>query len=214
MVIEMTKFTRRSALSLVTGLFLTCFVSMTAQADPAQDAGAFIQHLADKTITIITGKGNDAEEVRKFGALFSPSIDVPEVGRLVLGRYWRQATPEQQKEFLTLFEQMNVLIWSKRFGEYNGETLKVLSSKADGKRYIVDSSIQRPSGNPVSVQWAVHQSAGSFKIVDITVEGVSMVITNRSDYAAAIQAQGGKVEGLLTSMRQRVATLKTERGLH
>lgn len=209
----MTKFTRRSALSLVTGLFLACFVSMTAQADQAQDAGAFIQQLADKTITIITGKGNDAAAVRKFDALFSPSIDIPEVGRLVLGRYWRQATPEQQKEFLALFEQMNVLIWSKRFEEYSGETLNILSSKADGKRYIVDSTVQRPSGKPVSVQWAVHQSAGSFKIVDITVEGVSMVVTNRSDYAAAIQAQGGKVEGLLVNMRQRVTSLKAERGL-
>ena len=213
MVIQMTKFGRRSALSLVTGLFLTCFVSTSALADPAKDAGNFIQQLADKVISIIAGKGNDAEEVRRFGELFSPSIDVPEVGRLVLGRHWRQATPQQQQEFLSLFEQMNVLIWSKRFDEYSGETLQVLSSKPDNKRFIVDSLIRRPSGKPVSVQWAVHQSGGSFKIVDITVEGVSMVITNRSDYASAIQSQGGKIDGLLASMRQRVASMKAERGL-
>ncbi len=120
---------------------------------------------------------------------------------------------EQQKDFLSLFEQMNVLIWSKRFNEYNGETLQISGTSQDNDRFIVDSLIQRPGGKSVSVQWAVRQVGGSFKIVDITVEGVSMVITNRSDYASAIQAQGGKIDGMLNVMRQKVASLKAERGL-
>ncbi len=209
----MTVFHRRTILSLVAGVLFSCTVSAGALADSAKDASNFIQTLSDKVIAVIAQKSDEVTEVQRFAALFSPSIDFPEVGRFVLGRYWRQATPEQQKDFLSLFEQMNVLIWSKRFNEYNGETLQISGTSQDNDRFIVDSLIQRPGGKSVSVQWAVRQVGGSFKIVDITVEGVSMVITNRSDYASAIQAQGGKIDGMLNVMRQKVASLKAERGL-
>ncbi len=209
----MTVFHRRAALSLMAAFLFCCTMVSGASAEQAKDAGDFIQKLSDKVIAVVAEKGTNSVEVEKFSALFTPAIDSPEVSRFILGRYWRQATPDQQKEFISLFEQINVLIWSKRFNEYNGEILEISGSTKDNDRYIVDSSIKSPNGKSISVQWAVHLVGSSFKIVDITVEGVSMAITNRSDYASAIQSQGGKMDGLLDVMRKKVAALKAERGL-
>ena len=68
------------------------------------------------------------------------------MGRFVLSRYWRIATPEQQKEFLLLFEEINVLTWARRFQEYNGESLDTLgASKEDERNWTVELAYSAPA---------------------------------------------------------------------
>ncbi len=182
-----------------------------SQAKSEDDAKAFISTLAQRALASVADhQVPPAERDERFRKLFVTSFDIPEIARFVLSRYWRMATPEQQQEFVSLFEDINVLTWAKRFQDYNGESLETVGATKDGDRgWVIDSHILRNQGPQIPVQWRVRQGDdGSFRIVDIIVEGVSMAITHRSDYAAAMQANGGKIDGLLAIMRTKREQLK------
>src|SRR5512145_102901 len=99
----------------------------SARAETYVEARAFIQRLADTAMNTVAVKGlTDEERARRFRTLFVDTFDLPEIGKLVLARYWRTATPEQQQEFLRLFEDIQVYTWTRRFRDYSGETLEIL----------------------------------------------------------------------------------------
>lgn len=206
--------TRRTLLSAAAALGLT-FLGWTAQAraESSSDAAVFVTRLADDAIATMAATGiGEAERMERFRTLFISAFDLPEIGRFVLGRHWRAATPEQQQEFLTLFEEISVLTWGKRFRDYNGETLEIANVAKDGDRgMFVDSRINRPNAPPIPVTWRLRQPNGGYKIVDIVVEGVSMAITHRSDYSSVMQSSGGQIDGLLAVMRKKIVALRNAR---
>jgi phospholipid transport system substrate-binding protein len=176
-----------------------------AQGAP-RDAGAFVQSLGDRAIAIITDTAlTPADREARFHDIFVSSFDVPAIGRFVLGRHWRSATDAQRAEFLKLFENMIVKIYSNRFTDYKGEQFAVTSSRSAGDSVIVTVDISRPSGGaPVHVDWRVLKVEGAYKVVDVVVEGVSMSVTQQQDFSAVIQRAGGQIEPLLAVMRERI----------
>jgi phospholipid transport system substrate-binding protein len=181
-----------------------------AQARTAlPEAGTFISTLATDAIAGMADKTMSLEDrTQRFRKLLTADFDVPEIARFVLGRYWRVATPDERTEYTKLFEDYIVNIYASRFQEYNGEQVKVNAAVKDDDGAVVSSSIVRASGPPVKVDWKLRTQAPSFKIVDVMVEGVSMSVTQRDDFAAAIQAHGGKVAGLIEMLRQKLASSK------
>ncbi|EKE77353.1 MULTISPECIES: phospholipid-binding protein MlaC [Oceanibaculum] len=178
----------------------------TALADGVDAAKGFIQTLGDKAVSTIAATQQDEEaRLRQFRSLLNDNFDVPGIGRFVLGRYWRVATPEQRDEYLKLFEESIIRTYARRFSDYSGETIAVEKARKDGEDFIlVDSVIQRPTGGPVAVTWRLLGQGKDFKIVDVVVEGVSMSVTQRSDFASVIQSGGGNIEALLKVMRERL----------
>jgi phospholipid transport system substrate-binding protein len=174
---------------------------------PLPEAGTFISSLASDAIAGMADKTMSLEDrTARFRTLLTGHFDVPEIAKFVLGRYWRVATPDERTEYTKLFEDYIVNIYAARFQEYNGEQLKVNSAVKDDDGAFVSSAITRPTGAPVKVDWKLRSAAPSFKIVDVMVEGVSMSVTQRDDFAAAIQAHGGKVAGLIEMLKQKVQT--------
>jgi phospholipid transport system substrate-binding protein len=193
--------------------FLIALSLGVAPGHAQTDDGAqkFIGALAQRAITTVADRQLPlVEREEQFRKLFVSSFDIPEIGRFVLSRYWRVATPDQQQEFLALFEDTTVVTWAKRFQDYNGQSLETVGATKDGDHgWVVDSHILRNQGPVIPVQWRLRESGdGSFRVVDIVVEGVSMAITQRSDYASAMQANGGKIDGLLSIMRTKLDQLK------
>ena len=171
--------------------------------DVAEQSQDFIRDIAQRGIGFIENS-ELSEEKRKeeFRTMLEDSFDMKTIGRFALGKYWRQATSEQQKEYLKLFEDMIVNVYTRRFGDYNGEKFEVVSAMEKGKDVIVASKIIPKSGAPISVDWRVRKKNGHFVVVDIMVEGVSMALTQRSDFAAVIQRGGGKIDVLLEHLRK------------
>lgn len=204
---------RRSFLAGMAAAAALVAVGGPAHAAAGQAPAAFVENLAQQAIDAMADKSvSEQERLARFHTLFVSNFDLPEIGKFVLGRHWRAASSEQQQQFLALFEELNVLTWAKRFKEYKGEKLMVTNSLADGERgVVVESLINRPQGAPaIPVNWRLRQPDGTYKVVDITVEGVSMALTQRSDYTAAIQGNGGNLDGLLEMMRKKIATLKQQ----
>ncbi len=185
-----------------------------ARADTAADARAFIQKLADNAMNTVAVKGlNDEERAKRFRTLFVDTFDLPEIGKLVLARHWKTATPEQQQEFLALFEDVQVYTWTRRFKDYSGETLEILGVQAEGEADIlVDSRMLREKLEPIAVGWRVRKSGDTFKVLDIKVEGASMALTHRSEYSSVIQGNGG-VAGLIAALRKKVGQLQADAGV-
>lgn len=205
-------FSRRLLIAACAAIVSLVVVGAPARAEVADDARAFIQKLADTAMSTVAVKGvSDEERSRRFRTLFVDTFDLPEIGKLVLARHWRAATPEQQQEFLTLFEDVQVYTWTRRFKEYSGETLEILGVQAEeGADILVESRIKREKLEPIAVSWRVRKSDATFKVLDIKVEGASMALTHRSEYASVVQGGGGKIDSLLVALRKKVAQLRAE----
>ncbi|TAN65746.1 MAG: ABC transporter substrate-binding protein [Magnetospirillum sp.] len=204
---------RRTFFAAVAGLLLSFSLDLSSATAGEQDPKAFVTNLANTAMETMTVKDmSDQERAAKFRALFTSEVDLHEIAKFVLGRHWRPpTTPEQQQEFLKVFEDTVVLTWAPRFKDYGGDLRHtVVAVTQDGDRGItVDSKVDRERQTPIALQWRLKRHDGGLRVVDLVVEGSSMAITYRSEYAAVIQANGGKVEGLLSAMRAKLTELQT-----
>ena len=176
--------------------------AILAAADPA----AVINNLGNRALEVLGKNATPAQRVARFHELFREDFDVPGLARFVLGRYWKTATPEEQTEFVKLFEDYIALVYSNQLAAYSGETLKVTGSRTSAEEAIVASEIIRPTGSPpVKVDWHLTDRNGTYKISDVTVDGISMAVTQRSEFASVIQRSGGQVAGLIAQLREKTA---------
>jgi len=176
-------------------------VATDAKGQKAQD---FINSMGKDAIAFLGDTSlSNARKQEKFRTLLQSSFDMAGIGRFALGRHWRSATAEQQAEYQKLFEKMIVDVYSSRFGDYNGEKFFIDGSRADGKKDIlVNSSIVPNGGSKIKVDWRVREKNGQMKVIDVVIEGVSMALTQRSDFSSVIQRGGGKIDVLLDHLRK------------
>jgi len=171
----------------------------------AQDARAFVGTLGEQAIQVLGPRVAPAQRVARFRELFHNDFDIPGIGRFVLGRYWRTATPQEQQEFLTLFQEYLVRAYSARLGEYGGEPFRVNGTRPNGDETVVTSEIIRANGSRIDLTWYLIGRTGQYKITDVYVSGVSMKVTERDEFAAVIQRNGGRVDALIAQLRQKLA---------
>jgi phospholipid transport system substrate-binding protein len=196
---------RRSFLALA-----ACFaIAMAAPAHAqSQDPAQFINELGQKALAALTNKGASATELQeRFRQLLNGNFDVPTIARFALGRYWNAATPTQQQEYLKLFEDQIVDAYATRFREYAGEQFKVGGVRNEGNDSVVASQIVRPQGPPIDVEWRVRNGAQGLRIIDVAVAGVSMATTQRSEFAAVIERNGGNVDSLIQALRSKTVAV-------
>ena len=140
-----------------------------------------------------------------FHKVLHQHFDISAICRFVLGPYWRTATEPQRQEFKTLLEAYLTRFYGERFAKYNGEDLRVTGSRPFPSGEIVTSQIVRPQGPPIQVDWRLASENGSYRITDVVVDGVSMTLTHRAEFASMIRRSGGQMAGLLTAMSAQTA---------
>ena len=196
---------RRSIL-LAGLMFLPGALAPAIPAAAAADPAAMISNLGSRALEVLGKGANQSQRVERFRELLRQDFDVPGIARFVLGRYWNTASEEQRTEYVKVFEDYIAMAYATRLGEYTGETFKVTGSRPDADGAIVSSQIVRPSGAaPVKVDWRLTGRDGKYKISDVSVDGISMAVTQRSEFASVIQHNGGQVQGLITMLRQRTS---------
>src|SRR6516225_4700405 len=179
----------------------------TASNAVAADASVFMNQLWGQTVEVLSKKVPPSERLARFRQLFHADFDGPGIARFVLGRYWRSASEEEQQEYLKLFEDYVVFVYGTRLSNFSGETFKVRGTRTDESGTIVSTDILSPGGEPpVKVDWRLVSNNGAFKINDVVIEGISMMVTQRSEFASVIQRHGGQVGGLLALMREKTNT--------
>ncbi len=134
-----------------------------------------------------------------------PLVDFDEATRLAVGRAWAQATPEQKKRLTDEFRQMLVRTYSNAIEAYQGQTMKVMPvrMKEGATEVTVQNQFIRANRQPVKVDYSMRKTDKGWKIYDIVAEGVSLVLTYRSEFDAVVRQDG--VDGLI----KRLATKNT-----
>jgi len=190
---------------LVAGATLAVPGLLLAAASPRAVEGAadFIQDLAGRAIGILQSRDGKIEaREAQFRDLLSNGFDMPFIARFVLGKYWRKATPQERADYQALFTEFILQSYSRRMGGYSGETFTVAGARAAGKRdVLVRTRIARTGGPAVKADWRVRPKGGQYRIIDIMVEGVSMAVTQRSEFSAVMRRRG--MQGLLQILRAR-----------
>jgi len=132
-----------------------------------------------------------------------PHIDFEEATRLAVGRAWAQATPEQRERLVEEFRRMLVRTYSSAISTYEGQTMNVLPvrMKPGDTEVAVHNRYIRAGGTPLPVDYQMHKTDQGWKIYDITVEGVSLVLTYRSEFDAIVKQQG--IDGLIKRLEEK-----------
>ncbi len=182
---------------------------LPAHADEFGDgAKKFVEVLADDAIrSLAVNDISESERASRFRILMHKNFAIKGIGKFVLGRYWRKASDPIRKEYLRLFEDLLVSSYAQRFAKYAGETLNISRAEVRGQRdVIVHSTMLRvDSAKPLKIAWRVRGTkSGTYKIVDIMVEGISMIQTQKSEFNSFIKKNGGKLDPLLKEIRNRI----------
>jgi phospholipid transport system substrate-binding protein len=157
---------------------------------------AAIQVMANTTLS-------ESAKKQAFKTLLSQNFDMPTIARFAIGKYWRTATQTQKMTYLDLFQKMVIDVYTARFNKYSGQTFEVVDSRLDSSGdVVVTSRLQSPNTPPVSVEWRMRPKGASYRVIDVMVEGVSMAVTQRQDFAGVIQQGGGTVESLLDYLKK------------
>ena len=189
-----------AAALVVPGLAVTTIGQAAADQDPAAE---LIQKTAARVIELVKTK-TGADREAGIQQVLQTDFDLNYMGRSALGTHWNQATPEQRERFLKAVASAEAHAYADRFGKYGGQTLTIgrVMPRGNGVS-IVDSKLNQSNGEPIAIQWEVRNEGQGPRIVDVKIEGVSMVMTRRSDFNSYIQNHGGKVEALIDELEAR-----------
>ncbi len=180
-------------------------VSLNSGSAIAANADDFIRSAGARTFESLSKELTDEERTDRFREILRDTFDMKTIARFTLGRYWRVASKKQREDYVGLFEEFIVQAYSHRFKDLSGQTFEVKrSQELNARDRLVLSEVKVKQGKPpVRVNWRVRLRDDAYRVIDVVVEGVSMSITQRDEFAAVIRQSGGKIEGLLAALRRK-----------
>ena len=178
------------------------FNYILAESDP----GSYVMEMTTNAINALTDKSiSQNEKESQFGKLFDKNFDVSSISRFVLGKYWKQASLDQKKNFIKAFRNYVVKTYSSRFNEYSGEKLKLVNyeNEKNPKIFLVHTILERQDAPVIKVDWRIGKKKDRFVILDIIIEGISLAITQRSEFVSVIDQNEGSIDQLISLLKER-----------
>ena len=169
---------------------------------------SFLADLQEDVVQQLSGDLDQATREARFRKLLSSHFDLPTISRFVLGRYWRRATDQEREDFLAVFEDIMVQRFLPVLADETEARFEFGAAREDSRNpdvLLVASQVPRESGEPYKVIWRLKSDNGSYRILDVITEGVSMAITLRSEYGSFVKANNGQVSKLVESLHDKLA---------
>jgi phospholipid transport system substrate-binding protein len=192
-----------AAALVAAGWLIQAPVSAAAAPAAAQSAvedspSQVIQTAADGLLKALdadrkTYRNNPSKVQALVDQYIQPHVDTQFCAQLVLGRYWRTATPQQRDRFINAFYHSMLNNYGTAIVEFTSNTLKVYPTRvgADTQNATVRTEMMRTSGPPVSVNYYMHRTADGWKAWDVVIDGVSYIMSYRQDFQPQLAQQGG-----------------------
>ncbi len=149
---------------------------------------------------------SEDQRAEKLRHMMAQDIDIPPIARFVLGRYWRGATERQREVYVAAYSDYILSTYAAKIGGGGAavDRFDVIRTQVHGtKDFLVYCVVGRAGGEPLRVVWRLRQRDGRYRIIDLMVEGVSLVQTQRQEFVSFIRANGGSVDKLIAELRQR-----------
>lgn len=176
--------------------------------DGAGQPDVFLVQFGEKAIAQLTDPDvSDEEQIARFRELLYEGFDVPVISQFVAGRYWRSASDDERKAFVSVFERYLDQRFRPLFRQYQGQQFRTTNVRPDssGKNlFWVAMSVDVGTASEAKLEWRLRQAAGTYKILDVKAEGVSMAQTLRDEYASVARNHGG-LAGLTKVLDEKIA---------
>jgi len=190
----------------VAALALSALASPPALAEPEKGPEDVIREASELTMEAIEGRREELRDNRD--ALFAivddillPRWDRQATGQAVMGRYWREATPEQREAFITGLYRKLLDSYGEGVLQYDSDHLEITGTRGDPAEGLVtvDSEVRLDDGTKVPISYRMRLNKGSWKVFDVVVEGISYLTNYRSQYASEFRSKG--VQGVIDELQ-------------
>jgi phospholipid transport system substrate-binding protein len=197
-------------LAIAMAVVVSCFAALSigggvAWAQAGGEAEALVKTTSDRLVSIVNGEGSPREKRARLQEVIDASVDVEDIGRICLGRFWPVATPDQQAQYLVLFRELLVTKIADHLGEYRGVKVTMGPARTGANADIVTTTVIRPENPSMQVEWVIGTTTGQFKIIDVLAEGTSLRQTQSDDFSAYLAKHHHNIQELLNGMGLLVA---------
>lgn len=200
----------RLVVRLVPGLVLLAALVLgglpaAAQAPglSAERAAGFVQGVGNRIVGLLAAPGTDDRALRQqIEGIVHESVDLEAIGRSSLGSAWQRASDSQRREYQQLFATWAASAYAERLGANRGGSLTVLGATPSGPDAYVRARIARADGRASTLDLRVRETPAGIRIVDAEVDGVSLDVTQRDEFASVVRRQG--LDALIASLRRQV----------
>ncbi len=184
--------------------FLTvALLAVQAQAGSPEEANKFIDTVAGQVLGVIKTKDSQSAKLARLETIFSGVVDIPFIGKFVLGKNWRTATQEQKDAYLAAYQPFVIKNYAGKLTKYSGQNYTLKNPRMAGSQYLVTMEIIDPGNPSVFVDYRLREEGSSYKVIDISVEGISLVQTQRSEFNSIVQSKG--LDYLISALQKQVA---------
>ena len=176
-------------------LSLNTFVFANFEAEET-----FVSNFADNAISILSNESLDINQKNlQFTDLVMSSIDMNLISKFVLSKYWKTATPEQRGAYINAFEEYFISSYANKLDQYSGEKVFIVSSEAAKKFVIVKSNIVRDGADTLKIElnWRLLTRDGQTKIIDLSIEGISLIVAQREEFQSYLSNNDGDLDALI-----------------
>lgn len=196
-------------------LFLCLCATLITTANAAMAPDELVRDTTEKVLKELTANRSTLEKnperlYQMVDQIVLPHFDFERMSRYVLGKHWRDATPEQQKKFVEQFKTLLVRTYATALFEYTGQEIsyKPFHHKEGDTKAVVETAVQREDGPPIPIEYSLMQNSEEWKVFDIKIDGLSLVTNYRAQYSRIVQTQG--MDDLIASLAEKNQKLMSQ----
>ena len=192
----MTKLIKIKIFSVITFFIIINNVfasSFSAEKD-------FVSNFADSAIDILSDNEIlEGEKNSQFTDLVMSAIDLNLISKFVLSKTWKNATDDQKERYIQAFKDYFINSYANKLDQYSGEQVEVVDAEEAGKYVIVNSFIYREGTDTlkINLKWRLLNKDGEIKIIDLNIEGISLIIAQREEFQSFLANNEGDLEKLI-----------------
>ena len=195
----------RKILNLFLITFSLLFFSDVTADSNAEGSKNFVEQLGKEVIeTVSDEKLSDSQRRSNFRYLYLNAFDNFYISRFVLGRYWKRIDKSVKEEFVKTFNDYIVSTYAPKFKGWQGE-FKAVDALIEKNFYNVKMNVINKDGPVLKLIWKIYLDKNkNFKILDVNIDGVSMLVTQRAEFMSVIKNHPDGVVGLIKAMKKKI----------
>ena len=173
----------------------------TASAQSPDAAAALVNEVVADVLRVINSGRGESAMFREFERIFRDYADVPIIAQSVVGPPWRSASAGDRSAFVQSFQGYMARKYGRRFRDFIGGQITVTGARPVRSFIEVISTVRLPGRSPFEVRWLVSDGSGRNRFFNIIIEGVNLMITERSEIGAMLDARRGNLGQLAADLR-------------
>ena len=189
-------------------IFFVCFIVLNLfslqklYADRVVSSQQLVEDLYSELVATSLKELTITQQEAELKKLFQKYVDVPIIARAVLGKSWRDASSDQRKRFIYAFKTYVSNKYGKQFSEFKGTRLEIVKSRDTQTKagVLVSTEVIVPGNTPLKVVWQGSDGRGSLKLIDMRVEGISMLSTERQEFRSKLKKFNGSIDDLILAI--------------